>query len=269
MSADNLLELRHAVLKKMRAHFDDSRAVEVLSSCFQDCRSYMPNVYHLNQNAATGNNPEIKVPLAGSVKYLAPFHEFELRALCSQYQTDVYQIHPCFRNEQDDSHLYCFHMLEWARIMDEEPRQAYLVDETIDVLNRLFALNDIELEPPEAVPFDLVKFMQDVPQVPNRGYFINTDFPELEQYPSPACVDQQQQRVEFFYNGIEIANIFLDNCDAQDFHAKWPTAPASIVQLVKDAPPTVCGAIGLERLLMAMTGETDINNMLPNPLDWQ
>ena len=261
----SILELKDKVLKNTRKHFEKN-AIEVMCSGLQDYRSYLPASYHLNQNAVPFlTKPDLSVKTDNSELYLAPFHEFELRAICSLYKKDVYQISPCFRNEQDETHLYCFNMIEWARIIPPDRSElAYLIDEPIELIVKLF---DRYIGYPQSIEFNSEKFMNSTSQVPSTGYYINHKFPELQEYPSPKCTNGKQQRVEFFYNSIEIANIFLDNTNPEDFKSKWPQAPDSIIDLVRNAPATVCGAIGLERLLMAISGRKNIHDISPNILE--
>lgn len=266
---NSVVKLRADLLRTIRKHFLDNFALEVQCTSLQSYRSYMPNTYHLNQNAATGGNPEIPVVLSdknpAKTYYLAPFHEHELRALLHQEKSDVYSIQPCFRHEEDVSHLYCFHMIEWARASNGKDEGQLLFREPQGLLTDLFSITGIDLPVPQVVPFSHEKFTAGESQVPAKGFFANNGFPELYEYPSPRCTSFQQDRVEYFYDGIEIANVFMDNTSGRDFLMKWPDAPAGIVKMTEQAPATVCGAIGLERLLMAMTGEKDIQQCLADP----
>lgn len=254
-----LIDLRAAVLAQIRTHFaaPDYRATEVQTSSLQHYPSYLPACYRFNDNAANPDNPDLRVLMHGQPARLAPFHEFELRALCVRHNVDVYQIAPCFRNEQDTTHLYCFHMVEWAQRLDQTRTDVDYQNETLTLIEHAFEQAGMSVPPPATLSWRQ--------EVPARGYVLLQDFLELDVYPSPHCVDGVQQRFELFYDGIEIANVFLDNCDADDFTRKWPEAPDAIVEMVRDAPPTICAAIGLERLLMAMTGERDVHNTLPCP----
>lgn len=241
---------------------------------------------------------------AGTGKYLRTSPEFGLKRVVSAGLPRVYEIGPCFRDEEKGPwHQTEFTMIEWYRVGGHITN---MMDEVEQLLQTVAtALN---VEPPKrwerVTVSDLFKSICDIDLTtatandlaPNRNLSWDDSFfvrwlDEIEaslpaavhvrDWPaSQAALAQIRTdriwptavRFESYVNGIELANCFfeLNNADIQRqrfaesnqrrVHANLAEHPVdqAFIKAVGKLPSTVGIAMGLDRVMAAVTGADSI-----------
>jgi lysyl-tRNA synthetase class 2 len=149
------------------------------------------------------------------------------------------------------------------------------------------AARSLGLNPPEGMGtvelYDLIFIHAVEPQLKHDRPVALLDYPAFVPCLARRCADGKTvERWELYYNGIELANCYTEETDAQrvrDFFAS-ETAAKERQALVKHRvdpdygklfdkggfPPCSGVALGLDRLIMALCGRSTIDGVLPFPM---
>ena len=207
-------------------------------------------------------------------EYLHTSPEFAMKHLLAQGLCKIYQIVPCFREEEEGCHhLREFLMLEWYRV---GIGTQVLMEETIDLITRCaqslcvpipnfvhvatHELLDPTL-PPEEWMFQWVDSIE--PNLPPATIVYD--------YPSWGAAlatirGSYADRFEVYLHGIELANAFCEEQDAEELRRRWKKGNQSrkaqgrsphpideaFLEDVNRMPKCSGIALGIDRLLMAL-----------------
>lgn len=265
------LKKRAAIIRGIRAFFDDLGFTEVTTPV---------------RIAAPAPETHIDCPESGE-KYLRASPELQMKKLLAAGMDKIYQIGPCFRaGELGERHNPEFTMIEWYRL-EADYRAIY---EDMTQMLRTFGAKEFkEITVREAylkyagwdpwAEFDQDRFDYDMATLvePNLG----DGYVSLWDYPPQAASlaklrGEVAERWELYLNGIELANCFSELCDEAEQRRRFLSSKAerktlgeadypideeflALVPLMKKASGV---ALGIDRLVAALIGESDIHSTM-------
>lgn len=270
---------RAEIIRSIRGFFDGSGFVEVETD---------------SVIAAPAPEEHIDCPRLESGEFLRASPELQMKKLLAAGMERIYQIGPCFREgERGDRHRPEFTMMEWYRsgatYMDirrdmEDVMRLFRPDmefETLSVRDayRRFAGWD----PWEGVwdqdrfDLDMANAVEPAICAAGPGVFL-CDYPP--QAASLAKVSVAggvpfAERWEFYLDGVELANCFSELCDGEEQARRFEKSRAARKLLGEADYPIdreflvavsrigmAAGvALGIDRLVMALTGEKSISSV--------
>ena len=224
--------------------------------------------------------------------YLHTSPEFCMKRLLAAGSGDIFQIAHVFRDgEQGKRHTIEFTMLEWYRLgmdyrhlMDEV---AALLDSLglvtpelvtyADIFEQAVKVNPLQAETGELRALackagwddasndrhELLDFLfshRVIKEIRTEKSLMIHDYPACMSVLSRIKADNSEvcDRFELFLNGMEVANGFTELCDAAEQRDRFLKDIEVRNQKQLAVPPL---AVGLDRLLMVLTGNDDIQGM--------
>lgn len=227
--------------------------------------------------------------------FLRTSPEFHMKRLLAEGHERIFQIGPCFRRgERGERHHPEFTMLEWYRVGAD---YRMILDETLALLEAVgpvpgevlvLTVSDAFQQgagwDPAAGAFDAARFEVDLvdkvePALPNDRPVVLIDYPiEVGAFarPKPGA-PHLAERWELYLGGLEIANAYSELRDPAEQMARlaaianervrlgkplYPADEPFIAALRRGIPP--CGgiALGVDRLMMALTGATTLDEVV-------
>lgn len=247
--------------------------------------------------AAPAPEPYIDCPPVASGGFLRASPELQMKKLLADGIAPIFQIGPCFRDgERGARHSPEFTMLEWYRL---DATYEDIKADTIELVRSLAPLASCAPEVFETVtvreayrryalwdPFSAKswedvadKFDEDMvnkiePQLAKSKAVFLTDYP-------PQCaslakvVDGVAQRWEFYMGGLELANCFTELTDAGEQRRRFAEAREArralgeadypidneFLERLDDIKSAAGVALGIDRLVMALSGARDIDQV--------
>ncbi|MDP6932041.1 MAG: amino acid--tRNA ligase-related protein [Myxococcota bacterium] len=219
-------------------------------------------------------------PVRLGTAHLHTSPEFALKRVLARGLCRVYQVVPCFREEEvGRHHSREFTMLEWYRVGAGTPE---LMDEVEEVINRCAeSLGGTPLNWQRVAVSDLL----DDTGEPDEWFrrWVDDVEPRLDSptivhsYPAwQAALAQVRgdvaDRFEVYLGGIELANAFAELTCGDELETRWqasnmqreasgrPAHPVDprIVEATRRLPRCAGIAVGVDRLVMALTGASHI-----------
>jgi lysyl-tRNA synthetase class 2 len=266
------LRQRAAITAAIRTWFGDNGYLEVHTPVIVPCPAMEENLE----------------PVSVGDGFLHTSPEFAMKRVLSAGLCRIYQIVPCFRSEEAGiHHTREFTMIEWYRA---GAGTAELMDDTIELIGA--AANAIGVPPPVFVRTSV----EELRQAANLG--VTTDPVEwfrewvdriepgltaptiVYDYPSwQAALATERNgnadRFEVYLAGIEIGNCFAEEGDPAVLASRFEQSAAqrtamkrqphpvdhSLLESTPRMPRTAGIAVGLDRLVMALTGAAHINEV--------
>ena len=263
------LRQRAAITSAIRRWFSEHGYLEVHTPSLVDCPALEE---HLE-------------PVKVGKQYLHTSPEFAMKRVLASGLCRIYQIVPCFREEeQGNHHSREFTMLEWYRVgagTDE------IMDEVESIIQA--AAESIGTDPPqfERHAVDALRTQLNLPETTDEIEWFRSWVHHVEpslcnptivyNYPSWQAAmathkNGYADRFEVYLSGIEIANCFAEEIDPEILRSRFEESQNRRIRASKTPHPTdkkllnatpsmprTAGiALGLDRLVMALTGETDI-----------
>jgi lysyl-tRNA synthetase class 2 len=265
-----MLRERSRIIRRVRAFFDEKNYLELDTPLLapdlipESCLEVFQTSRMMPGSANNGG---------GRPYWLVPSPEIWMKRIIARHRVSVYQICKCFRNGESSGHLHSpeFTMLEYYT-MDADARR-------------------LGLDPPPglAVPalYDLIFIHAVEPRLKGEKTVALTDYPAFT-----PCLARQRpggktvERWELYGNGIELANCYSEETDPEKVRRFFESEAAAkersaLVRHRVDSAywkhflpdrgqpfPRCSGvALGLDRLIMALTGRSRIDGVLPFPMD--
>jgi len=279
------LRKRAKALRALRDFFDSRDFIEVTTPV---------------RIAAPAPEPHIDCPPCGG-DFLRASPELQMKKLLAAGAERIYQLGPCFREgELGSRHHPEFTMLEWYRLgatyldilKDTQELLAALLSScgscvatapspshpttcvTVEEMYRRHAGWNPFTDSWDQDRFDYDMATKIEPNLPS-GFVFLMDYP-----PAAASLSKLRgnvaERWELYYNGLELGNCFTELCDGPEQRRRFNLAREERRQLGEsDYPldeeflellpliPSAAGvAIGIDRLIMLLCGETDIHSVM-------
>ena len=267
------LKVRADIVRRIRAFFDERGFTEVTTPVLI---------------AAPAPEPHIDCPSCGR-GFLRASPELQMKKLLAAGMDRIYQMGPCFREgEFGARHDPEFTMIEWYRLgatyRDIARDAEELLREVAPLAGpaRTVAVREAYVKWAGWDPwtdFDQDRFDCDMatkiePGLPKGAVFL-TDYPR--EAASLALVrDGVAERWELYFDGVELANCFTELCDGAEQRRRFLAARderralgesdypideefLSLLPLVKSAAGV---ALGVDRLVAAVLGESDIHSAM-------
>jgi len=287
-----LIETRDRILSEIRAFFRLNGYREVTTPVLVRCPGLDRNVEALP---------------AGNGLFLATSPELHMKRLVCRGAERIFQITPAFRAEELGAHHTCeFLMLEWyhtgigyLEMMQETDALLKHVISCCGLLpaglqfpvprisvDRLYQ-ETVGWEP--SLSWDENRYFLDwaatvEPYLQSVPALIVHDFPaELAALSRISSLNRRIcERFEFFLSGLEICNAYSELTDADEHRARFEQAASCrqalgrraypgderFLQAVESGMPVCAGnALGIDRLIMALTQASDISNVSLFPED--
>ena len=253
--------------------------------------------------------------------WLIPSPEIWMKKIIAQHRTSVYQICKCFRNGESSGFLHSpeFTMLEYytmnAHYLDSlalteelfaslsflSPFERMTMAEAFDRFAGfdLFAAaatagaleteaRRLGLNPPAGMEtaelYDLIFIHAVEPHLKQERPVALLDYPAFVPCLAQKASDGKTvERWELYYNGIELANCYSEETNAEQVRRFFESEAAAkdqhalvrhrvdhdywkIFQSTPPLPPCSGVALGLDRLIMAICGRSTIDGVLPFPM---
>lgn len=275
-----LIKERSRIIREIRRFFNERGFIEVDT----DVRI-----------AAPAPEPFIDCPRVVTGGFLRASPELQMKKLLAAGMDKIYQIGPCFRDgERGRRHNPEFTMLEWYRRdatysdIAEDLKALFTStlpqshdsaipqfhNLTVREAYRRFAGWDPWEGEWDGDQFDYDMATKIEPALAPLGAVFLTDYP-------PACASLAKisgeiaERWEFYFNGIELANCFTELCDSAEQRSRFADAREERRDIGEDDYPideefldcldsikSAAGvALGIDRLVMSITGATDISQI--------
>ena len=272
------VQLRHRLLKRIRSFFyghdfcEVDTSVRLPTPCMEDYIDAIPSVDH----------------------WLRSSPELQMKRLLAADSGKIFQIGPCFRDgEYGKRHRPEFTMLEWympdadyrdirdftVRLFQnlktdfpELPDEA----ETLRVSDAFERWADVTAL--DAADFDEELVQHIEPQLGRNKLTFLMDYPADQAALSRLRPDDPRfcERWELYINGLELANAYSELTDPEEQLARFKTSAAKrkadgrpvyeldqkFLNALADMPPSAGCALGIERLLMIITGTDRIDEVL-------
>ena len=277
MTSIEKLKVRDALMQSIRAFFHSDGFVEVETPI----RIKTPCMeLHIDAEPSGGH-------------WLRTSPELYHKKLLAQGAQKIFEIGKCFRQgERGDRHHPEYTMLEWYRaggdynaMLDDTARLLQAVGFSGDL--KIFTIAEVyekfagwnPVEHFDADRFDLDMVGKIEPNLPKAAPVILMD------YPAECCAlarlkpdnPKVVERWELYLGGIEIANAYSELTDPVEQRArfeKWGAQRKSFgkttypidedfIQCLEKMPPSGGCALGVDRLLMALTGAETLDDILP------
>ena len=216
-------------------------------------------------------------------KFLHTSPEFAMKQIVSSGLHRIFQITHCFRKEEVGIHHSSeFRMLEWYTVgvsIDQ------FLNDVLELLRYLCLHLDIQF--PKVHRIDATEVLPT--NIPLEKWFfrwvdeIEPTFQDITVvYPYPSnqsalarVVNGKTQRFEIYWNGIELANAFDEECSSEILRKRWLQNNACRLQSGNkeypldelflasvDKMPRCCGiAMGIDRLLMILLKRDSIQQL--------
>ena len=218
------------------------------------------------------------MPTVGGYLHTSP--EFAMKRVLAAGLGRIYQIAPCFRMEEHGiHHRREFTLLEWYRT---NAGTAELMDEVEDLLAaaaravsapppRFRRIPTRDLLPPELSPDDWFLRWVDAVEPTLTAPTIVYDYPRWQAALARLRGDAAD-RFEVYLGGLELANAFHEELDPAAIRARWMAGNAAraaaghpphpvdeaFLEALGRMPRCAGIALGIDRLVMALTGAADI-----------
>jgi len=281
MTSIEKLKVRDALMQSIRAFFHSEEFVEIETPV----RMQIPCM-ELHIDAEPSGD-----------RWLRTSPELYHKKLLAQGAQKIFEIGKCFRQgERGDRHHPEYTMLEWYRAGGDynsmlndlqrllatvgrvtSPGAGWKIFTVAEVYEKFAGWNPIEMFDADRFDFDMVEKTE--PNLPKNVPVI------LKDYPAECCAlarlnpdnPKVAERWELYLGGIEIANAYSELTDPTEQLArfeKWgaqrkalgkPVYPVDgeFIQCLAKMPPSGGCALGLDRLLMALTGTNTLDDILP------
>ena len=263
------LRQRAAITSAIRRWFDEHGYLEVHTPSIVDCPALEE---HLE-------------PVQVGHQFLHTSPEFAMKRVLASGLCRIYQIVPCFREEEQGvHHSREFTMLEWYRvgagtheIMDEVESIIRASADSIGVPAPSFERHTVDSL---RAQLNLHETTDEVEWFRSWVHHVEPSLRKptiVYNYPSWQAAmathrNGYADRFEVYLSGIEIANCFAEEVDASILRDRFEMSKERRIKESKAAHPTdeklladtrtmprTAGiALGLDRLVMALTGESDI-----------
>ena len=241
----------------IRAH---AKALNVIRQHYQNQNVAEVSIPRFTKNL-TNNSNQWRV---GGIS-LAHHNDIELR-IANSLAGDVYHIAQFFRKDDvDRTHLTEFTMIESMRCGDD---LNVAIDETLCLLSKVFDALGCAVIPKKHTKKKWLSCCKseserDLQEYFSRdkisGFIVLTHPPINNSDPFPADYDAvTSNRAEVFFNGIEIANIYIDNRDAEKLDKRSAGISRQILEQVSQ--PTWSAGIGFERAIMCAMDLKEISD---------
>ncbi len=290
MKKHQILRCRHRLHKAVREYFDTHGFVEIDTPV----RIQRPALEDYIDAVPSGD------------AWLRTSPELHMKQLVADGLERIYQIGPCFRaDEHGNRHRSEFTMLEWyqahADYRDLIPFTIGLLRHasaavgsrltfrnwdvlTVDQAFRRFAGSSAQAAI-DTDGFDLLLVDRVEPRLGRHGPTFLIDYPAslgaLARL-SPANADVAE-RWELYINGLEIANTYSELIDPEEQRRRFERTAAlrlrdgravyevdeAFLQALRGMPPSAGCALGIDRLLMALLGLSDIADVLAFPAEFE
>ena len=275
-----MLETRDALMQRIRAFFHSEGFIEVETPA----RLRTPCMELHIDAEPSGDH------------YLRTSPELCHKKLLARGAEKIFEVAKCFRQgERGNLHNPEYTMLEWYRadgdymtaladtqgLLDSvgcaSPPGAWKIFTVEEVFKKSAGWNPVTDFDADRFDFDLVEKVE--PQLPKDCPVVLTD------YPAELCALARlkpdrpavAERWELYLNGIEVANAYSELTDPVEQRArfeKWGAQRAEMGKTVYELDeeflqcletmPEACGvALGLDRLLMILTGADSLDAVLP------
>lgn len=259
------LRQRAAILRSLRVWFDDHGYLEVQTPALVRAPAMEEHLH--------------AVPAAGD-GFLHTSPELAMKRVLAAGLCRIYQITPCFRQEEIGvHHSREFTMLEWYRVGAGLPE---LMDEVTSLIGAAAAAAGAPSPAFRRVPS---RELLDDTLAPDDWFFRWVDEVEptlteptiVYDYPiwQPALARTRAgvaDRFEVYLGGMELANAFHEELAPQTLRERWAASSAGRIRAGREPHPVDedflaavgrmprCAgiALGVDRLVMALTGATDI-----------
>lgn len=289
-----VLELRATLLAAVRRFFTDRDFIEVETPAIVPSPGLDP---HLSAF-------EVRSPRGEPVGWLATSPEYQMKRLLSAGAPRIFQLCRSYRGEEQGCHHEReFTMLEWyranatseevirdtedlvafvTRVMDQPapeaqpPWQRMTVDEALQLHARLTL---------DSLRDDDERFFrvwaEDVqPRLGNERPVIVTDWPASMASLAKLKSNGMADRFEVFFRGVELCNGFGELTDATEQRRRferdqaeraaagvpvYPIDERFMEDLERGMPQSGGNALGVDRLLMLLTGAPSIQAVMPFP----
>jgi lysyl-tRNA synthetase class 2 len=277
MTSIEKLKVRDALMQSIRAFFHSDGFVEVETPI----RIKTPCM-ELHIDAEPSGD-----------RWLRTSPELYHKKLLAQGAQKIFEIGKCFRQgERGDRHHPEYTMLEWYRAGSDY--NVMLADTTrllraagipgdlkvftiAEIYEKFTGWNPVEKFDADRFDFDMVEKIE--PSLPKDVPVI------LKDYPAECCAlarlkpdnPKVAERWELYLGGIEIANAYSELTDPIEQRArfeKWGAQRKALGKIVypideefirclETMPPSGGCALGMDRLLMALTGTATLDDILP------
>jgi len=215
--------------------------------------------------------------------FLRTSPEFAMKRVLAAGLGRIYQIGPCFREEElGVHHSREFTLLEWYRV---GANAEDLMDETEDLIG--VAAQAVGRERPRFRRVSAGSLLEDTgdPEAWFRAWVERVE-PTLRQptivsgYPAWQAAlarirGSVAERFEVYLSGLELANAFDEETDAEALRARWAASDAARRAMGRQPHPVDEGllaavarmprcsgiALGVDRLVMALTSAVDIRQV--------
>ena len=284
MTSIEKLKVRDALMQSIRAFFHSEGFIEVETPI----RMKIPCM-----------ELHIDAEPSGDL-WLRTSPELYHKKLLAQGAQKIFEIGKCFRQgERGDRHHPEYTMLEWYRaggdyntMLDDLQRLLTAVGRVTSpgvhsngwriltvagVYEEFAGWNPIEMFDADRFDFDMVEKIE--PNLPKDAPVI------LKDYPAECCAlarlkpdsPKVAERWELYLGGIEIANAYSELTDPVEQQArfeKWGAQRKALgktvypideefIRCLEKMPPSGGCALGIDRLLMALTGASTLDDILP------
>lgn len=280
------LRQRAKIVSSMRAFFDGQGFVEVETPVRIDAPAPEPHI----------DCPEVLPPRSnrGAITYLRASPELQMKKLLAAGMDKIYQIGPCFReNERGSRHNPEFTMMEWYRrdagyrdiLSDMESLFAHLLSlmgrdlppakrMTVREAYRLWAGWDPWTGEWDQDRFDIDMATKIEPALANEGAVFLLDYPRTAASLAKLREDDDvAERWEFYVNGIELANCFTELCDSEEQRLRFLMAKEDrrslgeadypldeeFIEAIDGIGSAAGVALGVDRLVMVLLGLRSIS----------
>jgi lysyl-tRNA synthetase class 2 len=265
----DLLRARGAILHALRDWFHHNGYIEVHTPVMVGCPALEE---HLE-------------PIKVGQQFLHTSPEFAMKRVLASGLSRIYQITPCFRDEESGRHHSKeFTMLEWYRA---GAGTAELMDEVESLIGA--AATAVQVSPPQFERRQVTTLMEDAGHKDNldqEAWFrcwIDKVEPHLTAptivhgYPiwqaAMATVRGAiSDRFEVYLGGLELANAFAEEIDPQTLRQRFIQSAKIreaagrqahpideiLLNVTPSMPRTAGIAVGIDRLVMALTGAAEI-----------
>jgi lysyl-tRNA synthetase class 2 len=266
------LRQRAAITRAIRNWFEDNGYLEV----------------HTPSLVVSPALEEHLEPVAVGDRFLHTSPEFGMKKVLSAGLCRIYQITPCFRAEEVGvHHTQEFTMIEWYRV---GAGTAELMDDTEAVIVAAAQAVGTPLPPFERISVDELRSNENIPPTDDEiewfRQWVACVEPTLESptivfnYPTwqSALATERNgyaDRFEVYLGGIEIGNCFAEETNPSILRNRFQSSATKrqsmgkaphpfdedLLDSTKQLPRTSGIAIGLDRLVMALTGAKHIHDV--------
>jgi lysyl-tRNA synthetase class 2 len=278
MTSIEKIEIRNALMQSIRAFFHSEGFVEVETPI----RMKIPCM-ELHIDAEPSGDC-----------WLRTSPELYHKKLLAQGARKIFEIGKCFRHgERGDRHHPEYTMLEWYRaggdyhtmLADTQAlvskvwkpaKPEFRMFTIAEIYQQVAGWNPVEQFNADRFDFDMVEKIE--PNLPKDAPVV------LKDYPAECCAlarlkpdnPKVAERWELYLGGIEIANAYSELTDPVEQRARferWGEARRArgktvypideeFIRCLEKMPPGGGCALGIDRLLMALTGATSLDDIL-------